>query len=184
MILVSINGILVPLFLQGSDIDIVNRCRLRQRLMIDYNNEMYVQGQNDVWVVVRGTCRTFRASGGTVVSREQREVARVPGYWRLAAHVVVVVALGRRWWWHEGRRRRQARAPAPRAAGERVHGGERAHVAHARGALAAGRLRPATRSLLRPPNPRPPRPREPRALFDRRPPSACPTRPLCFVFNF
>lgn len=107
---------------------------------------------------------------GTVVAREQREVCSVPRYRGLAAHVVVVVALRRRRR-HEGRRRRQARGPPPRAAREGVHGGERADVAHARGALAAGRLRAAARSLRRPPAP------APRALFDRRPPSAFAIRP-------
>lgn len=96
------------------------------------------------WVVVAGVV-------GTVVAREQRKAGGMSRDRRLAAHVVVVVALRRRRR-HEGRRRRQARGPAPRAARERVHGGERAHVAHARGALAAGRLRPprARRPRARP----------------------------------
>lgn len=121
-------------------------------------------------------------SQDTIASRKQREVCRVPRDWWLPAHVVVVVALRRRRR-HERRRRRQTRRPSPRAACEGVHGGERADVAHARGALAAGRLRPAARSLRRPPTP------APRALFDRRPPSAFAIRPptrrlaLFWIFN-
>ncbi|CAK1552112.1 unnamed protein product [Leptosia nina] len=77
------------------------------------------------------------------VAREEREVGRVPGHGRLAAHVVVVVALRRRRR-NERRRRRQASGPSPRAAREGVHRGERPDVAHARVALTAGRLRPTT----------------------------------------
>lgn len=118
---------------------------------------------------------------GTIVTREQRKVRGVSWDRRLAAHVVVVVALGRRRW-HEGRRWWQARGPAPRAARERVHGGERADVAHARGALAAGRLRPAARSLLLPPAPGTARAlRSPPALRVCRPPAHGLLR---FVLNF
>lgn len=118
---------------------------------------------------------------GTIVTREQRKVCRVSWDGRLAAHVVVVVALGRRRR-HEGRRRWQSRRPAPRAARERVHGGERADVAHARGALAAGTLRPAARSLLLPPAPGSARAlRSPPALRVCRPPAHALLR---FVLNF
>lgn len=117
---------------------------------------------------------------GTIGAGEERKVVRVAGHGRLAAHVVVVVALRRRRG-HEGRRRRQARGPSPRAAREGVHGGERAHVAHVRGALAAGRLRPPHDRYFAP------QPPAPRALFDRRPPSVLPfarprTASLCFEF--
>lgn len=90
------------------------------------------------------------AAGGTIDAREEGEVSSMFWHGGLAAHVVVVVAL-RRWRRHEGRRRRKARGPPPGATREGVHGGERADVAHARGALAAGRLRPAERSLRRSP---------------------------------
>lgn len=88
--------------------------------------------------------------GDTIVTRKQRKVCRMSWDRWLAAHVVMVVALGRRWR-HKRWRWRQTWRPPPRAARERVHGGERADVAHARGALAAGRLRPLIRSLLLPP---------------------------------
>lgn len=118
---------------------------------------------------------------GTIITGEQRKVRSMSWDRRLAAHVVVVVALGR-WRWHEGRRRWQARGPPPRAARERVHGGERADVAHARGALAAGRLRPAARSLLRPSAPGTARAlRSPPALRVYRPPAHALLR---FVLNF
>lgn len=118
---------------------------------------------------------------GTIATRKQRQAGGVPRDGRLAAHVVVVVALRRRRR-HEGRRRRQARGPAPGAARERVHGGERAHVAHARGALAAERLRPAARSLLLPPAPGSARAlRSPPALRVCRPPAHALLR---FVLNF
>lgn len=117
---------------------------------------------------------------GTIVTREQRKVCSVSWDRRLAAHVVVVVALGRRRR-HEGRRRWQTRGPAPRAARERVHGGERADVAHARGALAAGRLRPAT-IVTAPPDPR----HRARSSIAARPPRLPSARPraasLCFEF--
>lgn len=113
----------------------------------------------------------------TVWACEQREVGRVARDGRLAAHVVMVVAL--RWRRrHEGRRRRQARRPAPRAARERVHGGERADVAHARGAL-AGRLRPVhDRYAARSPH-------RARSSIAARPPRLSPAHaPTCFVLNF
>lgn len=118
---------------------------------------------------------------GTIITRKQRKVRSVSWDRWLAAHVVVVMALGRRRW-HEGRWRWQARGSAPRAARERVHGGERADVAHARGALAAGRLRPAARSLLLPPAPGTARAlRSPPALRACRPPAHALVR---FVLNF
>ncbi|CAF4773401.1 unnamed protein product [Pieris macdunnoughi] len=86
-------------------------------------------------------CKWLTVMMGTVGAREEREVRGVPGHRGLAAHVVVVVSLRRRRR-NEGRRRRQARGPSPRAAREGIHRGERADVAHARGALTVGRLRP------------------------------------------
>lgn len=81
----------------------------------------------------------------TIGAREERKVRGVSGHGGFAAHIVVVVALRRRRR-DEGRRRRQARGPSPRTACEGVHRGERPDVAHARDALAAGRLRaPADR---------------------------------------
>lgn len=125
-------------------------------------------------------CNCMFSCEGTVVSREQREVCGVPRYRGLAAHVVVVVALRRRRR-HEGRRRRQARGPAPGAAREGVHGGERADVAHARGALAAGRLR-AARDRYGAPQPR----HRARSSIAARPPRLPSARPraasLCFEF--
>lgn len=122
----------------------------------------------------------------TIGPREQREVRGVSGHGGLAAHIVVVVALRRRRR-DEGRRRRKARGPPPRAASEGIHGGERPDVAHARGALAAGRLRAPRIVTTRPQPPQPPpRARTARAL--RSPPAlrALTVRPhiapLCFEF--